>query len=581
MVRVVVILLLSAASVAAEAAVEGPRLRQPVALALSGNGKLLFVANRTSGSICVVDTVTATVANEIDTEGKLSDIAIIDDKHLLALDEGNHRLLLLAGADAQWKVVAKLDLPPYPRRLQIDSDSKRCFVSSLWSRAITVIDLAGIGSTTQPRLQVVQQIELPFEPLELCLAKDRNLLLVAGAFRGMLAAIDTNRVALIATKKTRGHNIRGLAIGSDDKRLWLAQQELIPLAHSTQDDVHWGNVISNLLASVPIDELLESSLQDIKLDGTYYLGEPGNAAGDPGAISVRFDGGVAVLLAGVNEIALGNETDLQQLRRVPVGRGPIDVVASGDGRLFVACRFSDSISIVDIASARQIGSVPLGLQREMSPQERGEMLFYDSRLSHDGWMSCHSCHSDGHTSGQLNDNLSDGSFGAPKRVLSLLGAADTGPWAWNGQLESLDEQVQNSITKTMQGAAPDENDVAAIVAYLKSLPPPPPPPPTLTDAAELAGIESGRELFHALDCQRCHTPPTYTSPLAYDVGLRDEAGNNRFNPPSLRGAAHRDVFFHDARATSLADVIIEHKHQLKRELTTTETDALLQFLRSL
>jgi cytochrome c peroxidase len=264
---------------------------------------------------------------------------------------------------------------------------------------------------------------------------------------------------------------------------------------------------------------------------------------------------------------------------VSVGSGPIDVVASGDGCLFVACRFSDSISVVDFASARQIGSMPLGLQRELNPQERGEKLFYDSRLSHDGWMSCHSCHTDGHASGQLNDNLSDGSFGAPKRVLSLLGAGDTGPWAWNGQVTSLEEQVHNSITTTMQGAASDEKDVAALVAYLKSLPPP--PAPMQTGATQLSPIEHGRELFHALNCQRCHTPPTYTSPLAYDVGLHDEDGNNRFNPPSLRGAAHRDVFFHDARATSLADVIIEHKHQLKRELTPIEADSLLQFLRSL
>ena len=48
-------------------------------------------------------------------------------------------------------------------------------------------------------------------------------------------------------------------------------------------------------------------------------------------------------------------------------------------------------------------------------------------------MSCHSCHTDGHTNGQLNDNLSDfKTFGAPKRVLSLLGKRDTMPLAWNG-----------------------------------------------------------------------------------------------------------------------------------------------------
>ena len=52
-------------------------------------------------------------------------------------------------------------------------------------------------------------------------------------------------------------------------------------------------------------------------------------------------------------------------------------------------------------------------------------------------MSCHSCHPDGHTNGLLNDNLGDGNFGAPKRVLSLLGVGQTGPWAWNGGVADL------------------------------------------------------------------------------------------------------------------------------------------------
>jgi YVTN family beta-propeller protein len=543
-------------------------------------GKWLFVANPTSGSISVIDTEPMSVANEIETGGRLSDLAVFDDEHLLTLDDANHQLLLFAGGGPEWHVVAKLNVAPSPRRLHVDLISRLCFISSLWSRTVTIVDLAKIGHESQPHLPTIHQITLPFEPLEMCLARDGQVLLIAGAFRGMLAAVDVLGGELVASKRIRGHNIRGLATSSDGNRLYIAQQELIPLAHSTRDDVHWGNMIANLLVSMPIDELCDPHTDETKSQQTYYLGQPGNAAGDPGAIRIGEDGNVAILLAGVSEVALGRETDLRQLRRVSVGRGPSDVVRSDDGRLFVANRFSDSISVVDIATAKQITSLPLGPQREMTPAERGEMLFYDSRLSHDGWMSCHSCHTDGHTSGQLNDNLSDGSFGAPKRVLSLLGVADTAPWAWNGQLTSLEEQVQNSITKTMQGAAPNETDVTAMVAYVKSLPLPP-TAPNPTETEERSQVERGAELFHAFNCHRCHTPPTYTSPLTYDTGLHDEVGNNRFNPPSLRGATHRDAFFHDARATSLADVIVKHKHQLKRELTPSETDALQRFLMSL
>ena len=41
---------------------------------------------------------------------------------------------------------------------------------------------------------------------------------------------------------------------------------------------------------------------------------------------------------------------------------------------------------------------------------------------HDDWYSCHSCHTDGHTTGEIGGNtLGDGHYGAPKRIMTLLG----------------------------------------------------------------------------------------------------------------------------------------------------------------
>jgi hypothetical protein len=241
--------------------------------------------------------------------------------------------------------------------------------------------------------------------------------------------------------------------------------------------------------------------------------------------------------------------------------------------------FSDTVSVVDLATATQTDQFSLGPQPQPTPAQLGEMLFFDSRLSHDGWMSCHSRHTDRHSSGQLNDNLSDGSFGAPKRVLSLLGVGQTAPWAWIGEVKTLEEQVTNSIAKTMRGGAPTEEQVAALVAYIKTLPAPPPgDSATGRNASE---VRRGEQLFETLDCVRCHTHPTYTSPRAYDVGLTDSDGNRTFNPPSLRGAGRRHALFHDARATSLNNVLAEYKHQLDRELSGSELEALLQFLKSL
>src|SRR4029077_11262463 len=126
--------------------------------------------------------------------------------------------------------------------------------------------------------------------------------------------------------------------------------------------------------------------------------------------------------------------------------------------------------VVSVEKAAKTGSVSLGTQPELTIADQGERLFYDGRLSHDGWMSCHSCHTDGHSNGLLNDNLGDGAFGAPKRVLSLLGVGRTGPWAWNGEMHDLEAQIKKSVETTMRGRSPRDEQVQALAAFLKTLP---------------------------------------------------------------------------------------------------------------
>ena len=563
----------------ADAAELERRLRRPIALAVSSDSKWLYTANRNSGSISVIDTASQSVAAEIDIGGRLSDLVALPD-NLLVLDGQNHQLVLLTGHGDRWRVASRLDVARDPVRIEVDRQTNRGFISSLWSQSVTMVDLAQVGHKPQPELRVMARLSLPFEPQEMCLAPEGKRLIVAGSFQGRLAVIDTTELKLIGIQEMPGQSIRGLAIHRNGQRVLATQQELNPLARSSRDDVHWGNMLSNLLVSVPLDALCNCQVNLLKQRVVYQLGEPGNAAGDPGPINIGPNGELSVVLSGVNEVAISRGNEDEGFRRVPVGTHPIAAVISPDGRLFVADQFSDSVSIVDVASAAQLGRVSLGPQPELSLVERGEKLFFDSRLSHDGWMSCHSCHTDGHSSGQLNDNLSDGAFGAPKRILSLLGVAQTGPWAWTGKVKTLEEQVTNSIQKTMQGATPSDEQVDALVAYLNTLP----APPAATDTAvgqNSAEIQRGQELFRSLDCQRCHTPPTYTTSQSYEVGLTDSVGNSRFNPPSLRGVGRRQSLFHDARTTSLAAVLAKHQHQLSRELSASELKSLLQFLRSI
>src|SRR5262249_22813645 len=115
-----------------------------------------------------------------------------------------------------------------------------------------------------------------------------------------------------------------------------------------------------------------------------------------------------------------------------------------------------------------------------------------------------------------------------------------------------------------------------------TLPFAPPPAPKPRDEADRKLLERGRDLFQAWKCGDCHIGPlTYTSQGTYDVGLRDETGLAKFNPPSLRGVGQGAAFFHDNRAATLEDVLHVYRHQIPTDAADTDLDAVIRFLRSL
>lgn len=363
--------------------------------------------------------------------------------------------------------------------------------------------------------------------------------------------------------------------------LVMSHQMLNDLAHTIRNDVHWGLLMSNDLRWLKLDRVLEGGGELFQGGHMHPLGHAGNATGDPAGLAMAPDGTVVVALAGVGEVAIGQESDFS-LHRTPVGKRPTAVVVTSDSKTaLVANTFGDSISFVDLVDRESKAELSLGPQPTPTAVDRGEFLFYDATLSHDGWMSCNSCHSDGHTNGQLNDNFSDASFGAPKRVLSLLGRADTGPFAWNASSATMPDQIKKSLTVTMQtDRTVSDRMLADLTAYVESLPSPP-SLSKLRGVQDEAAVRRGQELFQEQRCVRCHAPPAYTTPKTYDVGLKDQQGNDHFNPPSLRGVGQRAPYFHDNRAASLDEVFVKFRHQLKRDLSEAERRDLVAFLDSL
>jgi YVTN family beta-propeller protein len=559
------------------------RVRQPVALLCADQGKTVLVANRRSGSISVIDATTRAVVGEYDIGGGLADLALLrDGRRLFAVDAVSNELLLIEYRDRVVRVIDRLKVSASPVRLVLEGDGAACAVASLWSRTLTFATVSNGPMGEGSRLALVGDLELPFCPRELASSGNGSTLVVADGFGGRLAVVDATRRKIETVRTIPGHNIRGMSFTPDGRSLVIAHQHLDHLAQTTFDDVHWGLLVRNHLRVLRTDALLKAGSDSALFEGggLFDLGDVGYAAGDPGAMAFDRGGNLIVALSGVNEIAI-TAGPSQGPRRIVVGQRPAALAPEPDGSVvYVADSLGETVSVVEIKSGMRAATISLGPSPEATAALRGERLFYSAKLSHDGWMSCHSCHSDGHTNNLVSDTLGDGSFGAPKRVPTLLGVAATGPWTWTGTMARLEDQVRKSIATTMHGTKLPEAQIAELLAYLASLAPPP-LRATRAGQSDTAAAIRGLAVFEERKCAACHHAPEYTSPGRYDVGLSDEVGNHEFNPPSLRGASNRDSFLHDGRSRSLEDVFRQAKHPRGLSLSAQEITDLVSFLKTL
>lgn len=551
---------------------EQPALRRPVALV--GIDDQLCIANRRSGTVSIVDPHSRSVLSETAIGKTLADIAAIPGTHnLVVVDEQQDELLLVEKHDATLRIVGRTAVPRAPVNVVVTNDSRTVIVTSLWARTVTFASL----NNESAALTVQGTINLPFEPRHQLLLAGDSKLIVADAFQGRLAVVDSTTRTLLTVRDFEGHNISGLSLAHDGHELLVAHQTLDSNAPTTHDNIFWGGVIASTIRTLPLRDLLSADGGPIS-GYNHRLGRPSEGAGDPGDILTTSAGQTIVTLAGVNEVAFRLRPVEPYIRRY-TPRQPVALAASPDERsIYLANKFDDSISILDMGELKIVATIPLGPQPELNLADRGEVLFHDAHLSLDGWFSCHSCHTDGHTTGLLSDNFGDDSYGAPKRIPTLYGARETAPWAWNGASHSISDQVRKSITSTMQGEDVADDNVEAIAAYLQALEP--------ISTASMQNSNStlrdkGQAIFERQGCANCHVPPLYTSSGTYDVSIKDELGRTEFNPPSLRGVRYRHQLFHDNRAASLHDAFTVVKHGLEQPLSEEEVRELIAFLEGL
>lgn len=546
---------------------------RPAGLILSADGTSAWIAHQRPATIQMVNLDNYHVETWHSPFHSIHDLTAWGDHSMLALVDEPMTLVRLDRQQTPPKLIGRWSGIAGAHCVRASGDGQTIAVASLEQRWIRLVRADALSASDAPDWM---QIDLPFSPGEVLWLTDDRHLVVADAFGGRLGIIDAVHGQLRSVREVPGHNLSGLTLSPDKLRVFFAHQSIHGGAQTSLDDVHWGGILTNVLRSIRVSDIIDPAADLLAHTIVFHLGDIGHAAGDPAGVAVRADGLLAVTLGGVSEVVHSLESELNW-RRVEVGTRPRSILLTPDGeRAVVLNDLDDSLSIVPLVkSEASPQTIHLSEPTELSAVERGERLFFNARLSHDGWFSCHSCHTNGHTNGQLVDNQTDGSFGTPKRVLSLRGIRDTAPYGWDGHLKTLADQVQHSVTSTMQGDKLADDQLADLVAYLETVPPWP-----VKDRTE-ENVLRGATIFQRENCVRCHSPAGYTSPETYDVGLSDQRGLRRFNPPSLRGVRHGGPYFHHGRAETLEQVLTKFRHQLQEALSPEEEQALTAFLRSL
>jgi cytochrome c peroxidase len=241
----------------------------------------------------------------------------------------------------------------------------------------------------------------------------------------------------------------------------------------------------------------------------------------------------------------------------------------------------------------------------------GERLFFDSRLSGAGNLSCSSCH-DVRSNGARPD---DGQVSRPFDTLTVFNAALSFRLNWEGNFRTLTAHIESSLENPVNmntnaddvvgrlnadpgvvrqfqaayGSAPDrQNILDALMTFEKSLVTPGARFDRWLggDASALSASEiEGYGLFKSLGCISCHQGVNVGGNLFERQGV--------FHPlvkgtpqvvrvPSLRNVATTAPYFHDGSAATLQDAVRRMAAaQLDRTLTDEQVERLVDFLRTL
>lgn len=590
-------------------------------LALSPDGRSLWVVNPDAGSVTRVDTGTLVADAPIPVGEEPWSVAVAPDGTVVVADRAAGRLAVIGPGGH----LTHVSVGPEPWAVALSPSGDSAYVT-----------LASGGQLVEVYLRtgtVTRRVPLAPAPSALVVVPTPD-------GRGVSQVVVAHLLAqlLPGGGPDQNYGMRGvLSVVSSDMAA-VTELSVEPYTFGFANllyglDVYGGSAWVAHSLNQPeepagFNRMVSTAMSEVQLDGAETLGEGANPRSDgasarvesastrapmrlelndplfstpvnsPTSVALTRDGRFAYLTLGGSDVLMGIDVSDPAVPRLigfwPTGVNPRGVVLSRDGRTaYVMNYLSRDVSVIDLSDPRnRTGGARVKVVGEtLDPQTlTGKRLFFnanDPRISTLGWISCASCHPDGGSDG-TTWTLPEG----PRQTAPLWQLALRGPPFHASATRDELQDVEFDIVNLMRGeglakgpaypllGAPNSGRseaLDALAAFIANGFRVPRAPETTGDAVR------GRQVFASAGCAACHGGPGWTrnalpgepgtvagpggeqvEAVLIDVGTYPDdqpgLGANGFKPPTLLGLHASAPYLHNGSASDLYEVLANPQH---------------------
>ncbi len=544
---------------------------RPWSVAVSPTSGLIYVSNKGSATISVINPVNKTVIDTINLAAGSEPHGLVvapNGQFVYVAQEALSRVIKINTSDKS--VAGTAELSGKPRHLALSADGSKLYVSNF------VTPPVDDESTAVPKYQT------------------------AG---GEVFVVNAGSMASLNTI-TLGYSNRGVSESAGPGLPnYLNAPVISPDGTTAYVPSKQDNIMSGGLRGGPgmtFDQTVRAVASVINLGNeTSNTGariQLDNASVATGAVFSGNGQYLFVALETAREIEVHDVQNGFRLTRISVGRAPQGLAISSNGETLFVHNYMDrsitAISIRDLLLTGGIGgftsqSIAVVGNEALSAQLlNGKQLFYDAaddRLALDNYMSCASCHNDGGDDGRVWDLTGMGE--GVRNTINLKGhGAGHGRLHWSANFDEV-QDFENQIRSLAGGTGLMSNadftattatlgpakaglsaDLDALAAYVNSLTDVPASPDR--NGGLSADAQLGKQHFQDEGCASCHSGVQMTdspSNALHNVGTIDSASGQRlggpltgFDTPGLHGLWDSAPYLHDGSAMTILDAILAH-----------------------